>query len=92
MMTFDVNLLFIINSFVHDFTLFGKFEMPAAVLMMTLYLDDLGAALIKHFTYIATAFVLSKRLLKLVSVHLLNLGIYYYFVGNLHYLLIIGHN
>ena len=59
--------------------------------MMTLYLYDLGAAFTKYFFYIATAFMLSKHLLKLDSVRLLDLRIYYYFEENL-LLLIIGHN
>ena len=59
--------------------------------MMTLYLYDLRAAFTKYFVYIATAFMLSKHLLKLVSVRLLNFIIYYYF-GEILHLLIIGHN
>ena len=90
-MTFDVNLLFIISFFIHDFVLFGRFGMPGAVLMMTLCLCGLRAVSIKYFAYIATVFMLSKHLLKLVSVRLLNLRIYYYFGEDLH-LLIIGHN
>lgn len=65
--------------------------MPEEVLMMILYLYDLRAASIKYFVYIATAFVLSKHLLKHVSVRLLNFIIYYYF-GEILHLLIIGHN
>jgi hypothetical protein len=65
--------------------------MPEEVLMMILYLYDLRAASIKYFVYIATAFMLSKHLLKLVSVRLLNFIIYYYF-GEILHLLIIGHN
>lgn len=71
--------------------MFGRFEMPEEVLMMILYLYDLRAASIKYFVYIATAFMLSKHLLKLVSVRLLNFIIYYYF-GEILHLLIIGHN
>lgn len=91
MRTFNVDLLFIISFFVHGFTLFEKFGTPKEVLMKTLYLYDLKAASIKHFAYIATVFMLSKHLLKLVSVHLLNFKIYYYFEGKLH-LLITDHN
>ena len=65
--------------------------MPEEVLMMILYLYDLRAASINYFVYIATAFMLSKHLLKLVSVRLLNFIIYYYF-GEILHLLIIGHN
>ena len=71
--------------------MFGRFEMPEEVLMMILYLYDPRAASIKYFVYIATAFMLSKHLLKLVSVRLLNFIIYYYF-GEILHLLIIGHN
>ena len=90
--TFDVSLLFIVNFFVRDFTSFGRFGTPEAVLMMTLYLYDLRAAFTKYFVYIATAFMLSKHLLKLDSVRLLDLRIYYYYFEENLLLLIIGHN